>query len=153
MIKSDDQLRAETEQLITSAVAVLAGSSANRNRVACWIARSALELLILRFHRLAGLEPGQSTMRSRLVCLEIALTETPGLVETVDYTWARLSSACHHHAYQLDPSIAETQHLLERVRGLHDIVDQWPAGRRGTGQHPSEVCGAERRGGGGWVPG
>jgi hypothetical protein len=32
--------------------------------------------------------------------------------------WQALSRAVHHHAYELQPSVAEVKHLVGRVRAL-----------------------------------
>lgn len=69
-----------------------------------------------------GMEFGGSTMRSRLVCLDVVVTDPPDLAAVADYTWSRLSHACHHHAYQLDPSVVETRHLLDNVRRLQSSL-------------------------------
>lgn len=118
LIDPDAALKIVADQLLAEADKVLVSGSANRNRVACWLARSAFELVIFRLGLRHGLEFGQSTMRSQLACLEVAVSEAPGLTTMADYTWSRLSNACHHHAYQLDPSVVETRHLLDNVRIL-----------------------------------
>lgn len=120
----DEAIRAYIEQLVAVADSIVASPGANRNRVACWIARSALEALVLRMLALRGLRAGRSTMRSQLTCLEVAVPEPPGLATNVEYTWSRLSNACHHHAYQLDPSLAEVRSLLDNVRAIQAAADR-----------------------------
>lgn len=108
---------ATDDDLLSGAEAVLGGSSANRNRIACWFARTALERVVDRLLVGQGVDAGEATMRSRLSCLQVVLDD-PALIASAEYTWARLSNACHHHAFQLEPSLVETRHLLENVRIL-----------------------------------
>lgn len=56
------------------------------------------------------------TTRSKLVVLEAL--QGVDLGQLVKRTWQRLSAACHHHSYELQPSAAEVRDLVEQVRGL-----------------------------------
>jgi hypothetical protein len=54
--------------------------------------------------------------RSKLVVLEILGDR--GLGAQARWIWEALSRTVHHHAYELQPSVAEVRHLVEQVRGL-----------------------------------
>ena len=60
-----------------------------------------------------GLRP---TTNSKLVALS-ALQDAE-LGERVKRAWHGLSRACHHHAYELQPSAAEIRRLVAQVREL-----------------------------------
>jgi len=59
--------------------------------------------------------PSPST-RSKLVVLEILGDRDVGA--QARWTWEALSRSVHHHAYELQPSVAEVRHLVEQVREL-----------------------------------
>jgi len=54
--------------------------------------------------------------RSKLVVLEILGDRDVGA--QARWTWEALSRSVHHHAYELQPSVAEVRHLVEKVREL-----------------------------------
>ncbi len=54
--------------------------------------------------------------RSKLVALEALNGRELG--ERAQRLWAALSRAVHHHAYELQPSVAEVRHLTKQVREL-----------------------------------
>lgn len=59
------------------------------------------------------------TTASRLIVLgALRGTETG---EEAKRLWASLSRAVHHHAYELQPSMAEVTFLVQRVRSLHGV--------------------------------
>ena len=85
-------------------------------RMAAFLARRALEEVIdQRCIRLNAHAPRAST-RSQLLILR-ALDE-PGVAERAAVAWNRLSNACHLHAYELQPSVAEVEQLCGVVAGL-----------------------------------
>lgn len=99
----------------------LAGTSPHANRMACWLARSALEDAVNDLLAATGLDPGpEASTRSRLTCLEVAYRDRPGLVSGAEYAWSRLSEACHQHAFQLSPSHSEATHLIDLVELVVD---------------------------------
>lgn len=53
---------------------------------------------------------------SQLVVLRAVRGERFG--ETAMRVWDGLSRACHHHAYELQPSAIEVSHLIGEVRSL-----------------------------------
>ena len=87
-------------------------------RAAALLARQALEQGLNDFwlKRAPGVE--DSSRRSQLLCLRGYADER--LAEEASHTWAALSGACHHHAYELSPTASE----LERwMRSVADVVD------------------------------
>lgn len=71
------------------------------------------DLLVAR-----GREPGESSMASRLTCLEVAYEDEPLIAERAEFAWARLSNACHQHAFELSPATSEAADLIEIVARL-----------------------------------
>lgn len=106
--------------LLTLAVAQLGQGDAHANRRAAWFARSALEDVVAELLRAKQVDVGPfASGRSKLTCLEaLYRDENPTLATRAEYAWARLSEACHQHAYQLAPTHTEVQHLVELVGGL-----------------------------------
>jgi hypothetical protein len=87
-------------------------------RTAALLARQALELGIAGVWagKQETLALGLSSMRSQLTCLPAYLD--PGVAARVAYLWAALSSACHHHPYELAPTAAELMGWLDEVGQL-----------------------------------
>jgi len=115
-------LSALTSGLLAAAHSLLAYSDAATAglwpRAAALLARQALEQGLNDFwlERAPGVE--DSSRRSQLLCLRSYADEQ--LAEEASHTWAALSRACHHHAYELSPTASE----LERwMRSVTDVVD------------------------------
>ena len=86
-------------------------------RIAAFLIRQALEAEIEAYcEQLIAPMPFPIRMRSRLAVLH-ALDQT-GFNRTAEYAWNALSQACHHHAYELAPTISELRHLHSKVAGL-----------------------------------
>jgi hypothetical protein len=100
--------------------AILAGEQVmtpRRIRIAAFLTRQALEAEIEMYcEQLVAPMPFPVRMRSRLAVLH-ALDQT-GFSWTAEYAWIALSRACHHHSYELSPTISELRHLHSRVAGL-----------------------------------
>jgi hypothetical protein len=103
-------------------------------RAACWVARSALEVVVSDLLAQRSYSPGDASMRSRLSCLEVAYADRPALVLTAEYAWSGLSNACHHHAFQLSPSLAEARHLVGLVGQLADECSVGRAAKASVGR-------------------
>jgi hypothetical protein len=59
-------------------------------------------------------------MRPQLICLQGYVgRETAGRVH---HTWGMLSRACHHHPYELAPSVEELRSLLASVNEFQGLV-------------------------------
>ena len=59
---------------------------------------------------------GYPTTRSKIVALGAIRGASIG--EKTRRVWHALSRAVHHHAYELQPSVAEVRHLVGEVREL-----------------------------------
>lgn len=102
--------------LLALARAQLNDGDAGANRRACWLARSAMEEAIDDLLLSRGVDAGpRASTRAKLTCLEVAYEDEPRLAARAQYTWARLSEACHHHAYQLSPTASEAKQLVASV--------------------------------------
>lgn len=108
--------------LLDVAVRVLEGTAPDRARMSCWLTRSALEAVVTDALAALAIDAGEASMRSRLVCLEVAYADRPELAARAEYAWCRLSQACHQHAYQLSPTYSEALHLHGLVRSFADSI-------------------------------
>ncbi len=87
-------------------------------RRACWLARAALEEAIDEHLAAYGIVAQGASERAKLSCLEGIYADQRELSAAIDYAWARLSQACHQHAYELSPTYAEVEHLIQLVAGV-----------------------------------
>ena len=89
-------------------------------RVAAILARQALEMAIDQPWYVV--EPGvqNATRRAQLICIREYVNLA--LAQRVTYAWHGLSSACHHHAYDLPPVASELKGWLDDVAALVDEV-------------------------------
>lgn len=106
--------------LLDHAVQVLEGKvdlGSSSARTAALLARSALEEWL--DEQSASWAPANypyPSTRSKLVVLETLGDRAKGA--QARSLWEELSRTVHHHAYELQPSVAEVRHLVEAVRGL-----------------------------------
>ena len=98
----------------------LPGASGPRS--ACLVARQALEQVLIDLLDIKGLDCAGATMQTRLICLRQIYAEHPDLVYRAETSWWRLSAACHHHAFELDPAAAQARALIDEVSWLHEAV-------------------------------
>lgn len=106
--------------LLHQAATVLEEAAPHSNRVACWIARAALESAVEdRLNRMHAPAPN-ATMRSKLTVLEVAAGEGSPIPAQAEYAWSGLTRACHHHAFELSPTLGEVRHLISVVEELID---------------------------------
>lgn len=105
------QLLVEAQKILN--VARADGLSA---RMAAFLARQALEEIIdQRCSNLDAAAPW-ATVRSRLVILRAL--DTQEVADSAAIAWSRLSSACHVHAFELQPSTSEIEQLCGVVASL-----------------------------------
>lgn len=93
-------------------------ASPRRIRIAAFLIRQALECEV--GDRCSGLADGLThpvRMRTRLLVLRALDQSGAGAAE---YAWNALSDACHHHAYELAPTLSQLQHLHAVVADLVD---------------------------------
>ncbi|BDB41921.1 MULTISPECIES: hypothetical protein [Mycobacterium] len=85
-------------------------------RMAAFIARQALEDIVAQRCSALGVVSPAANMRSKLLVLR-ALDE-PAVADAAAVAWSRLSNACHLHAYEMQPSLTEVEHLCGLVASL-----------------------------------
>lgn len=110
--------------LLAQASAVLEGATAHSNRAACWIARAALESTVDDLLNAQHNPAPDATMRSKLTVLQVTFGQHNDVPARADYAWNGLSRACHHHAFELTPTLTEVQHLIHLVETLTDDGDR-----------------------------
>ena len=86
------------------------------SRMAAFLARQALEQLIEQRCEILGAPVAWASTRSKLVVLRSLDTEEAA--DSAAIASNRLSSACHVHAFELQPSMAEVNHLCGVVASL-----------------------------------
>lgn len=82
-------------------------------RAAAVLARQALEDTVRGLCDGWGITDQRVTMRTKLIMMRhLGDSITADLAAAA---WCGLSSACHHHAYELTPTPAEIQSLIDQV--------------------------------------
>lgn len=109
--------------LLTLAAEVCDGSHAvpemSQSRAACLMARQALEQTVDALLVEKRLACPAASMRARLIALSVAYADEPGDIgHRAATVWSRLSAACHHHAYELSPTLGEARALIHEVTCL-----------------------------------
>lgn len=108
---------AEASQVLAAARIVLenpkAGMDGTWPRAAALLARQALEgavdaRLVARIPDVAA-----ESMRVRVACLAELVNEDEA--HEAAWLYARLSTACHHHPYEVAPACAELEEWIDRV--------------------------------------
>ena len=111
---------AEVTELLASARQALAGHlgvpPARATRTAALLGRAALEEIVVSECARLGIS-AYATMRTRLICMRVLVDAAAGHAACL--AWGGLSSACHHHSYELSPTATEIAHLLDLVDRLH----------------------------------
>jgi hypothetical protein len=104
--------------LLDHARAVLIGKHGvpQAPRAAAVLGRQALEDAVNDIYRALGMDLRPATMRSRLVSLRVLAGHA--VADLAAIAWHGLSHACHHHAYELTPTVGEVGYLIERVEEL-----------------------------------
>lgn len=87
-------------------------------RAAAIIARAAVEAMIDDYWQARA--PGVLdclAVRSKMLCLPTYLGD-PELAHDVYQLWAVLSSACHRHAYELEPTAGELERWIDKAEEI-----------------------------------
>lgn len=92
-------------------------------RAAALLGRQALEMAVDDFWHSRRLELDSCPTRPQLICLREYLGDAD-LAGRVHHAWNALSQACHHHPYELAPTVGE-------LAGWIGIAEEL-AGRAGT---------------------
>jgi hypothetical protein len=87
-------------------------------RASALLARQALEATLAELWRLRAPGLEQCPMRAQLLCVDGSLPNSTDLAARTRYAWLGLSRACHQHAYELPPTIAELAGWVETVDEL-----------------------------------
>lgn len=105
MTSDAEVLLARADKLLDSPDRTALGNSA---RLAAFLARQAVEDLIdTRCAELTGVPVVVGTSKAKLAVLK-SLDKTPAGPALID-AWHQLSGFCHHHAYQLSPTVQEVR--------------------------------------------
>lgn len=84
----------------------------NNARLAALWARLELDASVNTVLADHGWNIDGATMRSKLLCLRVA---QPTIAEAASSARHGLSAACHHHAYELAPTVSEVEDLIGLV--------------------------------------
>ncbi|WP_082981962.1 hypothetical protein [Mycolicibacterium mucogenicum] len=85
-------------------------------RMAAFLARQALEEIIVSRCARLGAPVESANARSRLIVLRAL--DTADAADSASRAWSGLSNACHVHAFELQPSASEIKHLCGVVASL-----------------------------------
>jgi len=108
--------------LLAQAQRVLGGAGADglNARLAAFLARQALEEIVEQRLGALGISASWANARSKLIVLRALDDAEAGRVAAV--AWSRLSSTCHVHAYEMQPSTAEISELCRQVASLLPVA-------------------------------
>ena len=90
-------------------------------RASALLVRQALEESLTGYWVVKGIPLERCSTRAQLICLREYLREGD-LASRLGYAWAALSRACHHHPYELPPTVEEIKSWMEPVRELHGVL-------------------------------
>jgi hypothetical protein len=106
-----------TEQFLQYAEASLDGlvtASPRTSKIAAFLIRQALEAEVDAYCEFLIMPMSHPVrMRSRLAVLHAL--DQHGLARIAENAWNALSRACHHHAYELSPTVSELRYLHSEV--------------------------------------
>jgi hypothetical protein len=89
-------------------------------RAVATLCRQALEGAMFDLWRAKAPGVEDASYRAQLLCLRSYLD--PALAASADQTWAALSRACHHHAFEMPPTAGELGTWLESVDEVVRVV-------------------------------
>jgi hypothetical protein len=105
-----------------------AGTAGLWPRAAALLARQALEQGLDGYWLRRKMRLEACGTRQQLLCLREYLGDD-ALAGRAHHTWAALSQACHHHAYELAPGHGELRTWLGTVGELLKALDPDPGGQ------------------------
>lgn len=93
------------------------GTAGLWSRSAALLGRQALEAALneLWSRKAPGVE--RASMRCQLLCLPAYFQDT-GTARRAAHAWAALTHACHHHPYELPPTVEELDRWLDAVQAM-----------------------------------
>ena len=86
-------------------------------RATALLARQALEVAVDDFWHDRKLALESCPTRAQLICLREYLADDE-LAGRVHHAWNALSRACHHHPYELAPTVGELRDWLDAVEAF-----------------------------------
>jgi hypothetical protein len=107
-------------------------------RASAILGRQALEKALDELWEEVAPGVEKATRRAQLLCLPLYVDTV--LADRVRHSWYGLSSACHHHAYELSPIAAELDGWLEETRLLIEEVGR----QRAFKQIPEQAAHSDR---------
>ena len=122
MTEDPTQLVAMARQLLQRASPETAGLWP---RAAALLARNALEMAVDNYWSRRRIALDSCPTFPQLICLREYLGDDE-LAGRVHHAWNALSRACHHHPYELSPTLGELGALLETVGELLAIENKGP---------------------------
>lgn len=90
-------------------------------RASALLVRQALEESLTGYWMVKGIALERCSTRAQLICLHEYLHEGD-LASRLAHAWGALSRACHHHPYELPPTVEEIKSWMEPVRELHAVL-------------------------------
>ena len=114
-------------ELIAVADFLVAGGHETRSggwqRTSAALGRAAIEEALRQYWVLR--EPGleRCSARAQLLCLRVYLANTDLALATIA-AWSDLSRACHHHPYELSPTVVELHAWLATARAFAREVNR-----------------------------
>lgn len=98
-------------------------------RAAALLARQALETAVEDAFASGGVDMDDVSKRAQLLCLDVALRDEhdADLAADVRLTWWALTRACHHHPYELAPTVTELATWIAAVTRLVAALDRHSA--------------------------
>jgi hypothetical protein len=113
-----DRLLGHARDILEGAVSVPRGQA---SRLSSFLTRQALEEVV---HELCSAKGDRLhhpvRMRSRLIVIRALYDEETAAL--ADIAWTGLSGLCHHHAYELTPTVTEARHFLNLVSRLNKSI-------------------------------
>ena len=104
------------ERLLDGADDLLAGGGPRGAwpRAAALLTRTALEQAVAARWAAAGVDVQGVALSAQVLALRHLVD--PARAETVAALWAGLSRGCHHHAYELAPTVGELRGWVDETR-------------------------------------
>lgn len=89
-------------------------------RAAALLGRQALEMAVDDFWAARRIPLESCPTRQQLICLREYLDDGD-LAGRVHHAWNALSRACHHHPYELAPTVGELKDWIRVVEGFTNL--------------------------------
>lgn len=96
-------------------------------RAAALLARQALEAALDELWTVVAPGVEKTSGAAQLLCLREYLDDEE-LAERAAYAWSALSRACHHHVYELVPTVDELARWMDDVEAVAATVERVASG-------------------------